>query len=189
MGGFTNSFLFFCIFCIFSEAGGEATVLDRWEDMGEFARKQNSEKGGEASMVVSIEEIAPLGGSLGEYSEPTCWFCIFDYRCYDGETLRNMGVGQEERTPENGYIPLFRTNMRTVAKDFLRSQSPKEYEPIFEEYEDFDRAFNIFLYRCSLYKKWILYRDRRLKRDAVRWCKENHLPWKSTDILLYPFEY
>ena len=140
-------------------------------------------------MVVSIEEIAPLGGSFGEYAEPTCWFCVFDYRCYDGETLRNRGVGKEERTPENGYIPLFRTNMRAVVKDFLRSQSPKEYEPIFEEYEDFDKAFNIFLYRCSLYKKWILYRNRRLKRDAVRWCEEHHLPWKSTDVLLYPFEY
>lgn len=140
-------------------------------------------------MVVSIEETAPLGGSFGEYAEPTCWFCVFDYRCYDGETLRNRGVGKEERTPENGYIPLFRTNMRAVVKDFLRSQSPKEYEPIFEEYEDFDKAFNIFLYRCSLYKKWILYRNRRLKRDAVRWCEEHHLPWKSTDVLLYPFEY
>lgn len=152
---------------------------------GDGIRKEGRDDG----MVVSIEEIAPLGGSFGEYAEPTCWFCVFDYRCYDGETLRNRGVGKEERTPENGYIPLFRTNMRAVAKDFLRSQSPKEYEPIFEEYEDFDKAFNIFLYRCSLYKKWILYRNRRLKRDAVRWCEEHHLPWKSTDVLLYPFEY
>ena len=133
------------------------------------------------AMIVVIDEIAYYGRYYGQdidHDPYNWWFCLFDYKCYNLDELQEFGFDYDDLNYDNGYIPLFRTDVSLLAKQFLSYQVKSDYQPIISKYDDFFIAFNVYLDHYSKGCEWHLFEKGSLKRDAIKWCKDYHLRWK-----------
>ncbi len=110
------------------------------------------------------------------------WFSLYDYKVYATEDLiANFHYTDDSEIEQSGiFIPLFKTNIEELEKEYLLTRTDKEvreYKKIKEKNKgsDPDTIFKIFVDRMCLWKSWYYFEYQRLSQDAVQWCRENYI--------------
>lgn len=120
--------------------------------------------------------------SLLEYEiiDPIYWFKLSDYKIYDGEKLIENGMFEDASHLKKSeqFIPLFKTDITKVEKDFVEQFCPNE-KSVIDDIEranpsyNYDIAFREFIETHPLLENWFEFEYERLEHDAVRWCMVN----------------
>ena len=130
-------------------------------------------------MKVSIDGISEYGRFYSDLEEHTeWWFCIADYKTYDVEEMAERFAYYDKETivAAGGFIPLFQTDIIALEKEFLTEFA---FNGGFscDNPSEFDLRFKIYIELNFLEREWYAFEKKRLCEDAVKWCKENHIPY------------
>ena len=129
-------------------------------------------------MKVNIDEICEYGRFYSDLKEHAqWWFCIADYNIYDGEEMaaKFAYYDKEMIVAAGGFVPLFRTDVIALEKEFLE-EFAYEGDFVCEDPSDFDLSFKKYI-ESFLEREWYAFEKERLCKDAVKWCKENGIPY------------
>lgn len=132
-------------------------------------------------MNVNIDDLSEYGRFYSDLKEHTqWWFCIADYKIYDGEKIIAQFAyeNQEMIAASDIFLPLFRTDIIALEKEFLKKFA---YEGDFtcEDPSNFDLSFKIYI-EDFLEREWYAFEKEQLCKDAVKWCEENGIPYRIT---------
>ena len=89
---------------------------------------------------------------------------------------------EDEITECSFFIPLFKVNIFNLEKAFISSLNNKEIAKKFKntDGELLNISFLKFIDREPFIKRlWHEYEDEYLYSEAVKWCRENHIPYKA----------
>ena len=132
-------------------------------------------------MVVSIDELSEYGRFYSDLEEHTkWWFCTTDYKVYETEEIiaQFSYENQEMIAASDTFLPLFRTDIIALEKEFLE-EFAYEGDFVCEDSSNFDLSFKIYI-EDFLEREWYAFESDRLCKDAVKWCKENGIPYRIT---------
>lgn len=109
------------------------------------------------------------------------WFCLDDFEVYDTQKLieQYAYANCKEIISSEKYIPLFRTDIVSLEKRFIKEHGFHDLKIQDYQVNDYDVAFKIFIDRHFLTKQWYEFERKQLYNDAVKWCKENGISFKS----------
>lgn len=123
---------------------------------------------------MDIEELAPYGRYYRREDEgfQFWWFDLQkDSVCSYEDLLQMFGYSNEEEIlSSDNFIPLFRTDIEEVEKEFLLTRGLK-----IKTDGDFDIEFRIYIERKHLETAWYEFESSRLRKDAAEWCRKNHI--------------
>lgn len=129
-------------------------------------------------MTLSIKDIMNYGCWYRHESTVDWWFCLTDGRIYETEDLFNeFGYKTKQEIEESElYILLFKTDMIAAEKHFLNERGIRNFDglPDSEFAIEFRKVLDMDFILCL---QWGDFEDSVLKRDAVKWCRENHIPF------------
>ena len=112
------------------------------------------------------------------------WFSIYDEKVYNVDELMEKFSFEtyEDILVAEGYIPLWKTDLIKVTRDFLILTKDKKSEKFLQENSD-EKVFGAFdTYVMSndnyLTSWWYEYEDAALVNDAIKWCRKHGIPYK-----------
>lgn len=137
---------------------------------------------------LKIREIIDYGRyySSEEYNiiDPLYWLKVSNYKIYDGEELieRKKVKNAEDLRLCGKYIPLFKTDIDSLYAEFVRKHYPEVQNNILEIVKsdpdyDYGTAFRIYFEATEAEKVWWDFEEKRLKEDAIQWCRDNKLSY------------
>lgn len=82
------------------------------------------------------------------------------------------------------YIPFFRVNIPEQKFIYAKKYLPEEYiEELLElDMKHMDYRFNAMIDEEDLLRDWYFYELQILVDAALKWCRENHIPFKNRII-------
>lgn len=137
--------------------------------------------------MININEIMFFGRFYEESEnlyDVLWWLCPEDYKIYHTEDL--MKDFHYKSVLEIGdslnFIPFFKTNIVELEKAFIEKLNNKTLYKKFERIladnaYSYDVSFSIFIEREFLTDSWREFEKKKLRNDAIAWCKENHVPY------------
>ncbi len=117
--------------------------------------------------------------------ENNWWYSVFDEQIYNVEELfeKFSFESYDDIVNTNGYIPLWKTDEYEVTKSFLKSLKSKEADRYLEEKNGSDRFIEFEYYieshRDYITTWWHEYSDNNITQDAIKWCRENGIPYRK----------
>ena len=110
------------------------------------------------------------------------WLCLDDYKVYHTETLMTdysyKSIFEIEQTSK--FIPFFKTDIIKLEKEFMKDFNNKVFNKILlDNNNSYDIAFRIFIERGFLIDSWSDFEKSHLQKDAISWCKKNHIPYRQ----------
>ncbi|MBR4013433.1 MAG: hypothetical protein IKJ00_03970 [Clostridia bacterium] len=138
--------------------------------------------------MVKISDIWYYGKS---YSEKVIWwFCKIDEKIYQTEEILYKFNFTDEYSiiQSNCYIPLFKTDIVSLEKEYMQTlpyNIQKSFDKNFKtnSFDSYDLAFKEFLdtysYDFNYSYNWYEFEEKRLKNDAIIWCKQNSINYKN----------
>lgn len=117
--------------------------------------------------------------------EHNWWYSLFDEQIYSVAELTEKFSfgGYDDIINADGYIPLWKTDYCEVVENFLRGLNNKEADKYFEGNPTDDGFMEFERYIENHYNHirtwWYEYSDKRIKEDALNWCKENRIAYKK----------
>lgn len=135
-------------------------------------------------MILEINSIIYYGRYYSterqEY-ENLWWLCLIDYQIYGTQTLieKYSYLNESEIKDLGIYIAMFKTDIIAIEKQFMKNYDEKAIFKIQNTClnKDYDIAFKIYIEQCFLEQVWYIYERRVLCNDAIKWCKQNHIPY------------
>lgn len=113
------------------------------------------------------------------------WYSVFDEQIYNVDELTEKFSFEsyDDIVNANGYIPLWKTDYCKVIESFLRGLNNKEADKYLESRRN-DGGFTEFEWYIEsnhnhIRTWWHEYSDKRIKEDALNWCKENRISYKK----------
>lgn len=116
--------------------------------------------------------------------EISWWLCVDDYEIYHIETLFSEysyeSISEIEET--SNFVPLFKTDILQLEKEFINKLNNKTLLNSFSKIllansDSYDVAFRVFIEREFLVDYWSEFEKSQLQKDAIAWCKQNHIPY------------
>lgn len=113
------------------------------------------------------------------------WFSVYDEQIYNADELMEKFSFEsyDDIVSADGYIPLWKTDESEVIESFLRGLNNKEADKYLESHtaDEGFREFEWYIESHNNYIRtwWYEYSDKRIKEDAVNWCKQNRIAYKK----------
>ena len=138
--------------------------------------------------MIIINEIMFYGRYYSDENFPydiSWWLCLKDSKAYHTETLMTdysyKSISEIKKSLT--YIPFFKTDIIQLEKEFMKRLNNKKFnidldKILVDNICSYDVAFKIFIEKEFMVDLWSEYEKSRLIKDAIMWCRENHLPYK-----------
>lgn len=136
--------------------------------------------------MVEVEDIMYYGRFYTDQEnrfDVSWWLCTDDYEVYHTDALLSVYSYEDisEIAETLRFIPFFKTDIIAIEKDFMKKLNNRSCDRMLEnilsnESVTYDVAFRMFIERSSLTDSWRVFESAQLKNDAVKWCRENHIP-------------
>lgn len=107
------------------------------------------------------------------------WFDLINYTIVSvDELITDMDFKDyDEICKSEYYIPLFKTDIILLEKQFMLNYHSSKFEKIAKTSLDYDVAFKTFIEYEHVAVYWHEYERSALYSDAVLWCKKNHIAY------------
>ena len=135
--------------------------------------------------MIKINEIMFYGRYYDNEERPYSniwWYSKTDERIFSiDEIIQLFNYRTEDEIIEcNIFIPLFKVNIFNLEKAFISDLNNKEITKLFKNIDGklFDIKFLEYIDRDSFVKRlWFEYEEKNLYTEAVKWCRDNHIPY------------
>ena len=133
-------------------------------------------------MAIDLNSILPYGRDFRDQPEPLWWYSRADEQVIGTERLmQEYGFASLQQLMDCDFlVPLWRTDLLRQERAFLRVQPRSPAVRRVEAAPDglFDRAFRAYIEQARLVHDWRVWETNALRRDAEKWCRDNHIPWR-----------
>lgn len=133
-------------------------------------------------MYIIIDEIIYYSRHYSdEFVGDYWWFNKDDYKIYSIKKLnvifKNKFLDDYRNQLLTHYIPVFKTEMTDLERNYINSKNDIKLSKKFDSIAlvDYDRYFKRYIEQNQLHNDWWDYERKSLTKDAIRWCKINHI--------------